>query len=293
VKPFEVIMGLSSPPGYREVDPVPVLAVFFPFFFGLMVGDIGYGIVILAFALVVRAKAGANNFFRNFSEILIISSVPTIIFGYLFGEFFGDFGEMMGWIHPVHLFGVTWNRVEALIPLLLFAVAVGVIHVFLGLIVGIRNELIRKNKKHLAEKVGMLLALCAIIVVGALAVEIIPAWTMYPTVALGILALCLLIYGAGAMGPMEIVSSIGNILSYARLMAIGMASVILALVANRLGGELGIAVIGITVAVLLHALNIALAMFSPSIHSIRLHLVEFFSKFYHGKGLEYKPFRRV
>lgn len=292
VRPFEVIMQLASPPGYREVDPVPVLAIFFPFFFGLMVGDIGYGLVILAFALFMKSRAGTNAFIKNFSEILIISSIPTIIFGFLFGEFFGDFGETMGWLHPINLFGVTWNRIEALIPLLIFAVAVGVIHVFLGLIVGIRNELIRKNKKHLAEKVGMLMALSAIIIVAALAIEIIPAWTMYPTVALGILALCLLIYGAGAMGPMEIMSSIGNILSYARLMAIGMASVILALVANRLGGEIGIAIIGITIAILLHALNIALAMFSPSIHSIRLHLVEFFSKFYHGKGVVYKPFSR-
>jgi V/A-type H+/Na+-transporting ATPase subunit I len=85
---------------------------------------------------------------------------------------------------------------------------------------------------------------------------------------------------------------VGNILSYVRLMAIGMASVILALVANELAGAFGIAIVGIVVAVLLHSLNIVLAMFSPSIHSIRLHLVEFFSKFYEGGGIEYKPFAR-
>jgi V/A-type H+-transporting ATPase subunit I len=76
-------------------------------------------------------------------------------------------------------------------------------------------------------------------------------------------------------------------------MAIGMASVILAIVANRIGGAIGIAIIGIIAAVLLHTLNIILAMFSPSIHSMRLHLVEFFSKFYEGGGVMYKPFKRV
>ena len=292
VKPFEVIMSLIRPPMYREVDPSPILAIFFPIFFGLMVGDIGYGLIILAFALIMKNRFRAMDFVQNLTDILIISSIPTIIFGFLFGEFFGDFGEMMGWIHPVHFLGVTWNRMEAIIPMLIFAIVIGVIHVFLGLIIGIINENTRKNKKHLSEKVGMLLALSGLIAIIAIALEMIPAWTLYPTIAVGIIALILLIYGAGAMGPMEIMSTVGNILSYARLMAIGLASVILAFVANTLGGEMEVLAVGILIAVLLHALNIALAMFSPSIHSMRLHLVEFFSKFYEGGGTPYKPFKK-
>ena len=93
-------------------------------------------------------------------------------------------------------------------------------------------------------------------------------------------------------GTIEVMSTVGNILSYARLMAIGMASVILAMVANKLSGAFEIAIIGIIIAVLLHILNLVLAMFSPSIHSVRLHLVEFFSKFYEGGGRVYKPFAR-
>jgi V/A-type H+-transporting ATPase subunit I len=292
VKPFESIMQLVRPPKYREIDPSPFLAIFFPIFFGIMVGDIGYGLVILAFALIVKNKFRTVDFARNLADILIISSISTIIFGFIYGEIFGDFGEIMGWLHPVHYIGVTWNRLEAILPMLIFAIAIGVLHIFLGLIIGIVNEVTRKNKKHLSEKVGMLLALSGLITIIFLALEMIPAWMLYPAIIMVIVALVLIIYGAGALGPLEIMSSIGNILSYSRLMAIGLASVILAFVANKLGEEMEILAVGIFVAVLLHALNIVLAMFSPSIHSVRLHLVEFFSKFYEGGGIVYKPFKR-
>jgi V/A-type H+/Na+-transporting ATPase subunit I len=292
VKPFESIMQLVRPPKYREIDPSPFLAIFFPIFFGIMVGDIGYGLVILAFALIIKNKFRTVDFARNLADILIISSISTIIFGFIYGEIFGDFGELMGWLHPVHYIGVTWNRLEAILPMLIFAIAIGVLHIFLGLIIGIVNEVTRKNKKHLSEKVGMLLALSGLITIIFLALEMIPAWMLYPAIIMVIVALVLIIYGAGALGPLEIMSSIGNILSYSRLMAIGLASVILAFVANKLGEEMEILAVGIFVAVLLHALNIVLAMFSPSIHSVRLHLVEFFSKFYEGGGIVYKPFKR-
>ena len=293
IKPFEFIMGLVALPKYDEFDPSPILAIFFPLFFGIMVGDIGYGLAILAIGLYVRYRVPANTFFGNMARVLIISSFPTIIFGYLFGEFFGNFGEHMGWIEPVHLLGISWNRGEAIIPMLILAVSIGVIHVFLGLSIGIRNAVIMKNRKHLAEHSGMLLAICGIIILLVTAVGVLPALGTYTGAGLLIIGLCLIIYGAGAFGAMEVMGTVGNILSYARLMAIGMASVILAIVANEMAGAFGIAIIGITMAVLLHGLNIVLAMFSPSIHSIRLHLVEFFSKFYEGGGIAYKPFARV
>lgn len=292
VKPFESIMQLVRPPKYREIDPSPFLAIFFPIFFGIMVGDVGYGLVILAFALIIKNKFRTIEFVRNIADILTISAISTIIFGFIYGEFFGDFGEIMGWLHPVYYLGVTWNRLEAIIPMLILAIAIGVLHVFLGLIIGIINEVTRKNKKHLAEKVGMLLALSGFITVIFLALGMIPAWVLYPAVIMVIVALLLIIYGAGAMGPLEVMSAVGNILSYSRLMAIGLASVILAFVANKLGGEMEILAVGILIAVLLHTMNIVLAMFSPSIHSMRLHLVEFFSKFYTGGGIVYKPFKK-
>lgn len=293
VKPFEIIMGLASPPKYREIDPTPILAIFFPFFFGIMVGDIGYGLIILALGLYVRHRFHGSVFTESLARMLIISSVPTIIFGYLFGEFFGNLGEVMGWIQPVSILGITWNRAEAIIPMLVLAVSIGVVHVFLGLAFGVRNALVMKSRRHLAERSGMLLTITGLIILLVAFTGVVAGMVVYGGAALMVLGLPLVLYGAGIFGAIEVMSTVGNILSYARLMAIGMASVILAIVANELSGAFGIAVIGIIVAVLLHVLNITLAMFSPSIHSIRLHLVEFFSKFYEGGGVPYRPFARA
>ncbi len=93
------------------------------------------------------------------------------------------------------------------------------------------------------------------------------------------------------MGPIEFISLIGNILSYLRIAAIGLASVYLAKVANDMAGMVGNLIVGVILAILIHALNLVMGAFSPTIHSLRLHYVEFFRKFYEGGGRPYQPFR--
>jgi V/A-type H+/Na+-transporting ATPase subunit I len=290
VRPFEFFMQLASPPKYYEIDPSPIMAIFFPIFFGLIVGDIGYGLLILAFGIFLRYWFRELKWLHQISGILIISSIPAIFFGYIFGEFFGNFGEMMGWLQPVTLFGITWNRMEAIVPLLIVTIAIGVVHVVLGLVIGVVNGITRKNRKHVCEKCGMLGLIAALLILLGVVINILPSSLFVPAFVFMGIAVILIIYGGGTLGAIEIMSTVGNILSYARLMAIGLASVILAMVANMLGGAMEVVIVGVLIAVLLHALNLILAMFSPSIHSVRLHVVEFFSKFYEGGGIPYSPF---
>ena len=290
VSPFELFIKILQPPQYGTVDPTPYFALFFPIFFGLIMGDIAYGLIILGFGLWMLLKFRSKLMVQQVGKVMIICGSYTILFGFVFGEFFGDFFERLGWLHPVTLLGIEWNRMTALIPLLVVAVSIGVAHVTLGFVLNFVNALRLRHVHEIIEVPAILLALAGLFALIAALARTFPAG-MVPAVAALVISIPVLLYLKGPLIVIELLSFVGNMLSYARLMAVGVASVYLAFVANMFAGMVGNIVIGVIIAALIHAINLALA-FSPIIQSARLHYVEFFGKFYKPGGKEYKPFKR-
>ncbi len=292
VKPFEPLMRLLALPRYGAFDPTPLMSLFLPLFFGLMLGDVAYGAILLVAMFYLRRRSRARPTVRALSEVLIMGSVWSILFGFVYGEFLGEIGRRIG-MRPL------FDRAEDVTSLFLITIGIGAVQVVLGLCLGVWQGLRFGNRHEALDRGGKLIALAGLFMLVAVITERLPAGLMTPGVALVIVGVALLIYSLGGLGvllgPLELLSTVGNILSYLRIAAIGLSSVYLARVANELGATAGKSslLLGIIIAVLFHALNLALGAFSPTIHSLRLHYVEFFTKFYESGGQQFHPFQRA
>jgi V/A-type H+-transporting ATPase subunit I len=288
-RPFEFLVRLLSLPAYGSFDPTRLMFVFLPLFFGMMLGDIVYGLIALVLSLWVGRRFGARSpAMRDLARVLVYSSIWSLIWGVIYGEFLGNLGHQLFDLKPIWI-----NREEAIQPLLLFALAVGAIHMTFGLLLGLWAAVRSKRRSALIERMGRLAALIGLFLLAGVASDQLPGGLMTPAVAAVVLGLVGLMYVHGwlgiLIGPIEMISTFGNVLSYLRLAAIGLASVYLARVANELGA-VGPIWIGVIVASLIHALNLALGIFSPTIQALRLHYVEFFGTFFESGGRAFRPF---
>jgi V/A-type H+-transporting ATPase subunit I len=289
-KPFESLVKLLALPRYGHIDPTRLMAFFLPIFFGMILGDVGYGVLVLALSLgfVRKFKEGV---LHDILLVLAMGAGWSIVFGFLYGEAFGTLGEYFG-MRPLW-FDRTSS--EHVLGLLIMSVVIGAVHVTLGLILGIWEAIKDKSRNHLLERGGMLVGLIGLFFIVGVLTDYLPQGFMSVSIALVVIGIVLLSTSLGClgiiMGPIEFITLVGNVLSYLRIAAIGLASVYLAKVANEVAGITGNIIVGVIIAFLIHALNLVLGMFSPTIHSLRLHYVEFFRKFYEGGGRPYEPFK--
>ncbi|HTY47153.1 MAG TPA: V-type ATP synthase subunit I [Methanomassiliicoccales archaeon] len=322
---FNGFTELISTPKYAEFDPTNVIALTFPLFFGLMVGDVAYGLMFTVLGWVGLKKARSDDW-QTISTMLFFGGIWATFFGvFMFGEAFGLHfalrGSEMTWSsllgidfpHALNLGGVSiplgvFSKLDDVNKLLLISVWIGIFHLFLGFGLGMFNLTMRVGLKHaVMEKFGWVLILLGM----ALLLPVIIANIgnimgtdfgsmafLIPLVIL-LVGLAISLVGEGPLSILELPGLLSNILSYTRLTAIGTSKAGLALAFNMIAlqmlapaGGIGI-VFGILIFMVGHLTVFMLAIISAGIHGIRLHYVELFQKFYLGGGTKFNPLRIV
>ncbi len=309
-------------PHKGEFDPTTVMSFFYVFFFGMMLSDAAYGAIIaLACFIVLKKYPRMSESMHKSLKMFMFCGISTIVWGILFGGYFGNVVDIVSGT----FFGKTVT-VPALwfVPLndpmrlLVYSLAFGVIHLFVGL--GIKGYMEVKDGKLLdffcdvvlwyVFLIGLLLMLLPTDIFASIAQTQI----VFPP-ALNMLAKALAIIGAlglllmsgranknpvlrialGAYDIYNITGWLSDVLSYSRLLALGLATGVIASVVNQMGSMFGKGVVGVIGFVIVflvgHALNLAINLLGAYVHTNRLQFVEFFGKFYEGGGKPFEPFR--
>jgi len=291
VKPFETITNLIQLPKYGSIDPTPFVFIFFTFFWGFMVGDIGYAVTIFILAAILRSRFKKNQQqgLQNISEIFMISCVSAMFFGLIYFEIFGDFGEIIA--HDLHLdIHPILNRYEDTQGLLIISIIIGLVIIIGGLFLGAYNNFKLKHMSHVYSNLLLILiwgSIPLLLLVLIIANDIFMIAFIIDLIII-IISIIILIKLEGIAGLIHVIEKFSNILSFARLMAIGLVGAWMGKVANELTTQLF--PLGLLMGLGLHLINLVILVLSPSIHSMRLNVFEFFTQFVLEGGDTYKPY---
>ncbi|MCO6040493.1 V-type ATP synthase subunit I [Thermococcus alcaliphilus] len=304
IEPFEMLTEMFGVPKYNELDPTPILAFTYSFFFGFMLTDFMYGLIIAVVAtLLTMGHKKLNDGVYKFSNILLWSAFFTIVMGILFGSYFGDAFQRAGINVPALL-----DPMRGALVVLGLALAIGLLHLFigytLGFIVKIKNK---ETANAVLEQLPWMLIILGVIflafsMAGFTSIVLGEAFLL-PGIVLFVIAEIrsdLPILMRLLMTISDFFGFIGNWLSYARLMALALATAGIAMVVNIIvamiwGIKIGPVPLGIAVGLVVfiggHIFSTAINALGAFVHALRLHYVEFFGTFYSGEGKRFEPFK--
>lgn len=306
VAPFEMLTEMYSLPKYDEIDPTPIMTPFYMVFFGMMVADIGYGLLMLFGAFLALKLMVLPRGMKRFADFFLILSFPTIVWGFIYGSIFGATlpKVFLGIDLPFPILSTT----EDVNTILILSVIFGFVQLLTGLMVnGIELTKRKRYLESISESFawqGLLVGIL-IVVVGMLIFSNDGLVTAGIIVA-AISALSIVIvpviqskskvkgFAKGLYGLYGLTGYIGDLVSYTRLMALGISGGSIAAAFNMLVAFMPPAsrfTVGIVLIIALHALNLFLSLLSAYVHGARLQYVEFFGKFYTGGGRAFKPLK--
>lgn len=296
VEPFEMLTTMYGLPNYRELDPTPLVMPFFFIFFGMMIADLGYGLLLATLSAIPLKFFNLDRSKKNTVKLVHILSWSIILWGVIYGSFFG-------FTMPFQLIDIN-NDITIV---MILSIGIGFVHLLIGF--GLNVYLKSKDRKFaVAFTEGLAWMLIIIGLIMLLAGNVFPALSVLSTIG-GTIAVLSLIgifignvieagsisgIGGGLLGLINGVSYFGDVISYSRLMALGLSGVSIAAAFNMIVAYLppvGRFTIGAVIFAGLHMFNLVLSMLTAAVHSLRLIFVEFFGKFYTGNGKPFNPLK--
>ncbi len=333
VKPFEEVQTLYSRPTYGTIDGTPYMTPFYILLFGLMLSDTGYGILLMLGTLLYIKKKKPTGMSAGISRVLFWGGLSTIVWGVLCGSFFGItktsastievggvFSQISMFFEKLGIFPALLDPMQNSMVMLGLCFGLGVLHIVAGYIVGAIDRFSKGDwKSAIFDQISWVLITLGLVVgflpaiagMAGMSVTLPKSVTMPALIAAGVGALMVVLFKgrekrnilkrmmSGLGGLYDVTSVLADILSYARLFALGIATGVIGQVFNMLCGMLASAsnpvmkIVGaigsIVLLVLLHTFNVAINALGAFVHCARLQYVEFYGKFYESGGKEFRP----